>query len=77
MFNCELFRSLIGKDIGIVTIGSSATLSGKVVDCAIHYLILSTHVSNKYYIALDQIQGFWRNEDKPENCVIKEVLVDE
>jgi len=70
MFNCQLFRSLIGKDISIITIGSNEPLRGKIVDCAVHYLIISTKYSSKQYVILDQIQGFWRNDDKPESSMI-------
>lgn len=66
MFNCELFKSLVGKDITIVTIGSAVALSGRIVDCATHYLILSSKCSSRHYVVLDQIQQFWSNENTTE-----------
>lgn len=67
MINKEMFTSKKGKIINVITVGSGAALSGTVVDCSDDFLTLSTRWSSKQYVAIEKIQSFWCNDDKPND----------
>ena len=67
MFNYELFVSLKGKNINVLTDNSGMALPGKVVDCTDRYLTLSTRWSSKQRIVLGKIMSFWCDDDKSED----------
>lgn len=64
MFNKEMFGSRKDKMINVFTVGGGS-YRGIVVECSDRFLTLSDRWSSKHFIALDHIQSFWCDDDKP------------
>lgn len=69
MDNYIFDSSKVGKNICYILNGSGGAMPGKIVE--VHtsegFLILSTRFSSKQYVALDAIDSFWFEDDKPED----------
>jgi len=65
MFNKEMFISKKGKVVNVIMTGTGGAVPGMVVDCSDRFLTLSTRWSSQQHFALEQVQSFWCNDDKP------------